>query len=85
MPLIKLFANLPKVAGTKEVSITGESIKAVLVGLVRQYPALDRYLLEDEHIRPHLVITLNGHPTQDSQAPVSEEDEIAIFPPIAGG
>ena len=85
MARIILFANLPKVAGTKEVSIAGETIEEVLVGLVMQYPALDRYLLEDGHIRPHLVITLNGHPTQDSRALVSEEDEIAIFPPIAGG
>jgi molybdopterin synthase sulfur carrier subunit len=85
MPTVKLFASLRKDAGIKETSIPGTSIKPVISGLVRQYPVLAEKLLEDGQIRPHVVITINGHPTTDMDAPVTEQDLIAIFPPIAGG
>jgi MoaD family protein len=85
MPTVKLFANLRKVAGTREVSITGTSAGTVLSELVKQYPLLEPHLLENGQIRPHAIITINGHPTVDMSAPVAEYDEIAIFPPITGG
>jgi len=85
MPLVKLFANLRKVAAFKEAPIAGRNIGEVVSELVRQKPGLESYLLENGQIRPHVVITLNGHPTTDEQALVTEQDEIAIFPPIAGG
>jgi sulfur-carrier protein len=85
MPIIKLFANLRKVAGTKEVSVTGASVGGVVSELVKRYPALAANLLVDGQIRPHVIITINGHPTEDVHAPVTEQDQIAIFPPITGG
>jgi sulfur-carrier protein len=85
MPTVKLFASLRKEAGIKETSIPGTSIKPVISELVRQYPALADKLLENGQIRPHVVITVNGHPTTDMDASITEQDLIAIFPPIAGG
>jgi sulfur-carrier protein len=85
MPLVKLFANLRKIAGTKEASIAGASVGMVVSELVKRYPTLAENLLENGQIRPHVIITKNGHPTTDMDMPVTEEDEIAIFPPIAGG
>ena len=85
MPIIKLFANLRKVAGTKEASITGASVGGVVSELVKRYPALAESLLVEGQIRPHVIITINGHPTEDVNAPVTESDLIAIFPPIGGG
>lgn len=85
MPLIKLFANLRKVAGTKDASITGASVSGVMTELVNRYPALAENLLENGQIRPHVIITINGHPTTDWDTLVTEQDEIAIFPPISGG
>ncbi len=96
MPVVKLFANLRKLAGTKEVSISppsgmlrstsrGATIGSVLNELVRQNPALDGVLLENGNLRPHIVVTLNGHNTNDMSAQITEQDVIAIFPPIAGG
>ena len=43
MPTVKLFANLRKLAGTKEVSITGATVGAVLNELVKQNPPLGGY------------------------------------------
>jgi molybdopterin synthase sulfur carrier subunit len=85
MPIIKLFANLRNVAGVKEVSIMGTSIGAVVSGLTKWNPALAGHLLENGQIRPHVIITVNGHPTTDMDAMVKEQDQIAIFPPITGG
>jgi molybdopterin converting factor small subunit len=96
MPLVKLYANLRAIAGTKELSITppsgelrsvsrGASLGLVLSELIHQHPALDGVILENEQIRPHFVITVNGINATDLDAVVSEEDIIAIFPPIAGG
>ena len=85
MPVVKLYANLRKLAGTKEVSITGTSVGAVIAELARQKPPILDALLVNGILRPHIVITLNGHNVIDLDAPVSEHDVIAIFPPIAGG
>jgi MoaD family protein len=85
MPLVKLFANLRKVAGTKELSIAGASAGEVVFELIKRYPALAAHLLENGQIRPHVIITINGHPVTDMDMPVTEQDQIAIFPPIAGG
>jgi MoaD family protein len=85
MPRVKLFASLRKAAGAKEVHATGGSLQEVLKALAQQHPALGTALLEKGEIRPHVVITLNGHPIADARASVTEDDEIAIFPPLAGG
>ena len=96
MPTVKLYANLRNIAGMKELSITppsgvlrsaprGASLGVVLNELVKRVPALDDVILEDEQIRPHFVITINGHNATNLETSVTEEDTIAIFPPIAGG
>jgi sulfur-carrier protein len=85
MPHIKLYANLRKIAGKKEVSLTGASLGAVLSELVKRSPALDGILLENGQIRPHVIITKNGQIMKSLDEPISEQDSIAIFPPIAGG
>ncbi len=85
MPVVKLYANLRRLAGTKEVSITGTSVGALIDELARQKPLVLDALLVNGVLRPHIVITLNGHNVTDLAAPVTEHDVVAIFPPIAGG
>jgi MoaD family protein len=85
MPVVKLFANLRKLAGTKELSITGTTVGAMVNELVRQRPAVGGIILRNGEIGPHVVITLNGHNISDLETPVAEQDTVAIFPPIAGG
>ena len=85
MPLVKLYANLRKLAGTKEVSIAESTVRAVLNELVKQNPPLGNVILENGNLRPHIVITLNGHNAVDLNVEVNERDIVAIFPPIAGG
>ena len=85
MPIVKLYANLRKLAGTKELIVTESTIGAVLNELIKQNPPLGDVILENGNLRPHIVITLNGHNAVDLNAEVNEQDIVAIFPPIAGG
>ena len=85
MPTVKLYANLRKLAGTKELSIPGATVGAVLNELVKQNPSLQGVILENEELRPHVVVTLNGHNKIEFNMQVQEQDVIAVFPPIAGG
>ena len=85
MPIIQLYANLRKSAGTKELPITGSTLGEILDSLESQIPALKGLILEDGQIRSHFVITINGHNVTKMDAPVIEQDLIAIFPPLAGG
>jgi molybdopterin synthase sulfur carrier subunit len=88
MPLIKLYANLRTVTGKKELSIPGGNIQEVLGKLSQEYPGLVRFLFENGKLRPRVIITVNGQ-TLDLATKlatsVSEQDQIAIFPPVAGG
>ena len=85
MPTVKLFANLRKVAGTKELSAAGSTLGEVLSELREQSPPLVDAILDGGTLRPHVVITINGHNAVDLNTAVTEQDMIAIFPPIAGG
>ena len=85
MPTIKLFANLRKIAEVKELSVPGTSLRGVLNQLVKEIPTLGEVILEEGQIRAHIIITINGHNTAELDVAVTEQDIIAIFPPIAGG
>lgn len=85
MPTVKLYASLRKQAGKKEVSVPGRTVGTVLDELAKQHPSLAGIILEKDELRPHVVVTLNGHNTSDVNAQVAEQDVIAVFPPIAGG
>ncbi len=85
MPQVKLYANLRKLAGTKELSTAETTLRSVLKRLAEQNPPLGAAIVNGEELRPHVVITINGHNVTDLETPVNEQDTIAIFPPIAGG
>jgi MoaD family protein len=85
MAVVKLYANLRSLAGTKEIAIPGLTVRAVLDELVARYPQLGPVLLQGEGLRPHIVVTLNGHNVVDLGLATSDEDTVAVFPPIAGG
>jgi MoaD family protein len=85
MPVVKLYANLRKLAGTEELSITGRTVDVVVNELIRQHPSVGEVIFQNGELAPHIVITLNGQNTIDLETPIAEGDVLAIFPPIAGG
>jgi molybdopterin synthase sulfur carrier subunit len=88
MATVKLFGNLRSHVDGKQLQIPGVDVRAVLMGICEGQPSLCDLLLEEGEIRPHFKITLNGHDIQLAHGlntAVGEDDQIAIFPPIAGG
>ena len=88
MATVKLFGNLRSLTGGKQHQIPGANVQSVVANLCNQYPSLCEVLLENGEIRPHFKIILNGHDIQLSDGldtSVKDGDQIAIFPPIAGG
>jgi molybdopterin synthase sulfur carrier subunit len=88
MPLVKFFAGLRKTAGTKEMHVNAPNLRAVLDQLTAQFPPFQEQVWDGQALGSHIVITINGHtldPLESLDSPVLPEDEIAIFPPIAGG
>lgn len=53
--------------------------------LVRKNPSVAEMILKNGELAPHIIITVNGHNIMDLKTVVTEQDTVAIFPPIAGG
>jgi molybdopterin synthase sulfur carrier subunit len=89
MATIKLFGNLRKLAEAASLEITGGTAGALLTGLCAGQPTLQPALFDSAgQIQPHIRILLNGHDialAQGLATPVHERDQLAIFPPLAGG
>jgi len=85
MPAIKLYANLRQLAGTKELSVTGSTVRAALSELVKMNPPLGEVIFENGKLRPQIVVTINGRHAVELDALLTERDVVAIFPPITGG
>lgn len=88
LPKVKLFGNLRTIARTSLLEIPGESVEEVIRGLTALHPELGQAILEDGALRPHFRVMVAGRDVELAEGlktPVMEQDEIAIFPPIAGG
>lgn len=90
---IRLYATLRPLAGGKHVSIPvaeGETVGSVLRRLIEAYPLLDGQLLvpDGTALLPHVQVFLSGRSVRDLKGldtPLSEDSDVAIFPPVAGG
>jgi molybdopterin synthase sulfur carrier subunit len=83
----KLFADLAEAADgrTVEVAVDGDTVGDALDALLDARPALSgRVLTEDGELRDHVNLLRNGDAV-DTDAPVEEGDELALFPPVSGG
>ena len=85
MPTVKLYASLRKLAGKKELSLTGDTVSALVNQLIEQNPPVGDALLQKGKLGPHIILTLNGQNIINLETPITEQDILAIFPPIAGG
>ena len=88
MATVKLFGNLRKKVDESHLQVSGSNVRGVIATLCEDKPSICELLLEDGDIRPHFIITINGHDihlTDGLDTAVTQEDQIAIFSPIAGG
>ncbi len=88
MAIVKLYANLRQMAGKKEVEVPGRTVRGVLEALSKVNPKLGEKILDGGKLRAHFIVSVNGNNivlADDLETEVNPEDEVAIFPPIAGG
>lgn len=87
---VKLFGGLRKTAGTAELNESGATIREVLEKACAQNEELGCAIFTNNNgeLRPHIRVMVNGVDSELAQGletAVDEDDQIAIFPPIAGG
>ncbi|MDI6873570.1 MAG: MoaD family protein [Actinomycetota bacterium] len=82
MPLVKLYATLRKAAGEKEYPSQARTVGQVLEELRERYgDGVIRYLRG-------CIVLVNGQNIgylKGKRTKLKAEDEVSIFPPLAGG
>jgi molybdopterin synthase sulfur carrier subunit len=87
---VKFFGGLRKAAGAAELHESGATIGEVLEKLTRQNEALAAAIFtgEDGKLQPHVRVIVNGIDSEFKmglETPVSDDDQLAVVPPIGGG
>ncbi|MFK9094678.1 ubiquitin-like small modifier protein 1 [Bacillus salipaludis] len=89
--LVKVFANLRQICGgvTVDVQPDGNQVMDVLDKMVEMFPDLQGEIFTPEkELLPFVHVYVNGRNIihlNDLQTEVSEDDQFALFPPVAGG
>lgn len=86
--IIKLFGGLRQKAGSAEKVSSGATVREALENLCSGNDALQAAIFSGDELQAHIRIMVNGHDSELAQGldtTVTDDDEIAVFPPIAGG
>lgn len=78
MPKLRLFAQAREAAGTGHAEVPGNTVADVLTA------ARERYGDEFAQVARGCKVWVNGVPA-DGSAMVTEQDEVALLPPVSGG
>jgi len=71
---------------TSEAEANGATLVAVLADLERRYEGIRfRMIDEQDRIRPHIRIFVNGRQVRDLSQPLGARDEIVIVQALSGG
>lgn len=69
-----------------EAEARGANLAAVLTDLDRQYPGIRfRVIDEQDRIRRHIRIFINGRQARDLAQPLQAADEVVIVQALSGG
>ena len=85
---IKLFGGLRSKAGGAVQDATGTTLREALQSICVENEALRTAIFDGDGLRPHVRVMINGRDSElgdGLETAVSDNDQIAIFPPIAGG
>ena len=78
MPTLRLFAAAREAAGRSVDEVPGATVAEVLAA------ARARYGVAFAEVLAASGVWVNGEPV-DLDAPVADEDEVAVLPPVSGG
>lgn len=85
---IKLYGGLRRKAGETEREALGATIREALESLCMDNELLHAAIFAGDRLQPHVRVMVNGHDCELAdglETAVSPDDQIAVFPPIAGG
>lgn len=89
--VVKVFANLRDICGgvAVEVNPNGNQVIDILNELIQLFPDIEEEIFTPEKtLKPFVHVFINGRNIIHSDhllTTVSETDQIALFPPVAGG
>ncbi|MBO0722077.1 MAG: MoaD/ThiS family protein [Blastocatellia bacterium] len=70
----------------KEVDAAGATVAEMLDDLNRQFPGIRfRMIDEQDNVRPHMRIFVNGEQVWNLDAPLNPTDEVHILQALSGG
>ena len=78
MATIRFFASAREAAGTDRDRVDQTTVGAVLDA------AVERFGSGLAEVLPSCKVWINGEPA-DRDDPVSDDDEVAVLPPVSGG
>lgn len=89
---VKLFANFRDICLNKAIEVSspdGSSVAQVLEDLIGLYPAMEEEIFDaDRRLKPFVHVFINGRNIihlNGLLTKVSQQDQFALFPPVAGG
>jgi MoaD family protein len=85
---VKLFGGLRSVAGWAEKQVACATIRGALETICMENEMLQAAIFDGVALHPYVRVMINGRDSELAQGLdtiVSANDQIAIFPPIAGG
>jgi sulfur-carrier protein len=88
---VKVFANLRVICGgvSVEVQPDGDRVMDVLDKMIEMFPDLiEEIYTEEKKLKPFVHLYVNGRNivhAQDLETRVKVTDQLALFPPVAGG
>jgi len=88
MPQVKLYGLFRKHAASSKVDILGGTVRVVLTTLCTNNQSLCEAMFDENGLRSHVRVMVNGRDInllQGLDTNLTTSDQIAIFPPIAGG
>lgn len=89
--VVKVFANLREICGDASIDVKpdGNKIIDILNKMVEMFPKLKEEIFTSEReLKPFVQVYLNGRNIihlDNLKTRVKETDELALFPPVAGG
>lgn len=91
--IVKLHGDLREKAGTDTIKVPideGETVDTLLMKLSRRHPKVVEAILDSTtgELREYFNVLLNGRRIQQIRGihtKLKDKDEIAVFPPVAGG
>lgn len=70
----------------QEVEAEGATVAELLVDLDRRHPGIRfRMVNEQDRLRPHVRIFVNGEQTRRLEQPLSDGDDVRILQALSGG